>query len=157
MSDSLRPRGLQPTRLLRPWDPPGKNTGVGCHFLLQERVTAESRSPIRAGPPLPVSLWRPPPRQPGGITQRKPRPCCGCKHPYLPDDSTWPTLLRLHLKLVQKNPPGKPHGGWKLTMFKTRSRPPRLPCVLRLRTVCNITAKGDTARNRKRHGSVLRL
>ena len=29
-------RGLQPTMLLRPWDSPGKNTGVGCHFLLQE-------------------------------------------------------------------------------------------------------------------------
>ena len=36
MSDSLRPRGLEPTRLLHPWDFPGKNTGVGCHFLLQE-------------------------------------------------------------------------------------------------------------------------
>ena len=35
VSDSLRPRGLSPTRLLRPWDSPGKNTGVGCHFLLQ--------------------------------------------------------------------------------------------------------------------------
>ena len=34
VSDSLQPRGLQPTRLLRPWDSPGKNTGVGCHFLL---------------------------------------------------------------------------------------------------------------------------
>ena len=33
--DSVRPRGLQPARLLRPWDSPGKNTGVGCHFLLQ--------------------------------------------------------------------------------------------------------------------------
>ena len=32
---TLRPHGLQPTRLLRPWDSPGKNTGVGCHFLLQ--------------------------------------------------------------------------------------------------------------------------
>ena len=31
MSDSLRPHGLQPTGLLRPWDFPGKNTGVGCH------------------------------------------------------------------------------------------------------------------------------
>ena len=29
------PCGLQPTRLLSPWDSPGKNTGVGCHFLLQ--------------------------------------------------------------------------------------------------------------------------
>ena len=34
VSDSLRPRGLQPTRLLRPWDFPGKGTGVGCHCLL---------------------------------------------------------------------------------------------------------------------------
>ena len=34
-SDSLRPRGLQPARLLCPWDSPGKNTGVGCHALLQ--------------------------------------------------------------------------------------------------------------------------
>ena len=34
MSDSLRPRGLKPTKLLCPWDFPGKNTGVGCHFLL---------------------------------------------------------------------------------------------------------------------------
>ena len=32
---TLRPHGLEPTRLLCPWDSPGKNTGVGCHFLLQ--------------------------------------------------------------------------------------------------------------------------
>ena len=35
VSDSSRPHGLQPTRLLRPWDFPGKSTGVGCHCLLQ--------------------------------------------------------------------------------------------------------------------------
>ena len=35
MSDSLRPHGLSPTRLLCPWDSPGKNTGVGGHALLQ--------------------------------------------------------------------------------------------------------------------------
>ena len=35
VSDSLRPHGLQPTRLLPPWDSPGKSTGVGCHFFLQ--------------------------------------------------------------------------------------------------------------------------
>ena len=35
-SDSLQPHGLQPARLLCPWNFPGKNTGVGCHFLLQE-------------------------------------------------------------------------------------------------------------------------
>ena len=35
MSDSVRPHRWQPTRLPRPWDSPGKNTGVGYHFLLQ--------------------------------------------------------------------------------------------------------------------------
>ena len=35
VSDSERPHGLQPTRLLRPWDFPGKSTGVGCHCLLR--------------------------------------------------------------------------------------------------------------------------
>ena len=35
MSDSVRPHRRPPTRLLCPWDSPGKNTGVGCHFLLQ--------------------------------------------------------------------------------------------------------------------------
>ena len=40
---TLRPHGLQPTRLFRPWDSPGKNTGVGCHFLLQcMKVQSES-------------------------------------------------------------------------------------------------------------------
>ena len=36
VSDSLQPHSLQPTRLLCPWDFPGRNTGVGCYFLLQE-------------------------------------------------------------------------------------------------------------------------
>ena len=35
MSDSVRPHRWQPTRLPHPWDSPGKNTGVGCHSLLQ--------------------------------------------------------------------------------------------------------------------------
>ena len=35
MSDSVQPHRRQPIRLPRPWDSPGKNTGVGCHFLLQ--------------------------------------------------------------------------------------------------------------------------
>ena len=43
MSDSVRPHRQQPTRLPRPWDSPGKNTGVGCHFLLQcMKVKSES-------------------------------------------------------------------------------------------------------------------
>ena len=43
MSDSVRPHRRQPTRLPRPWDSPGKNSGVGCHFLLQcMKVKSES-------------------------------------------------------------------------------------------------------------------
>ena len=43
MSDSVRPQRRQPIRLPRPWDSPGKNTGVGCHFLLQcMKVKSES-------------------------------------------------------------------------------------------------------------------
>jgi len=43
VSDSVRPHGWQPTRLHRPWGSPGKNTGVGCHFLLQcMKVKSES-------------------------------------------------------------------------------------------------------------------
>ena len=46
VSDSVRPHRLQPTRLPHPWDSPGKNTGVGCHFLLQ-CVKVKSLSPVR--------------------------------------------------------------------------------------------------------------
>ena len=43
MSDSVRPHRWKPTRLPCPWDSPGKNTGVGCHFLLQcTKVKSES-------------------------------------------------------------------------------------------------------------------
>ena len=43
MSDSVRPHRRQPTRLPHPWDSPGKNTGVGCHFHLQcMKVKSES-------------------------------------------------------------------------------------------------------------------
>ena len=43
VSDSVRPQRRQPTRFPRPWDSPGKNTGVGCPFLLQcMKVKSES-------------------------------------------------------------------------------------------------------------------
>ena len=43
VSNSVRPHRRQPTRLPHPWDSPGKNTGVGCHFLLQcMKVKSES-------------------------------------------------------------------------------------------------------------------
>ena len=61
MSDSVWPHRWQPTRLLCPWDSPSKNTGVGCHFLLQcMKVKSESEvaqscptlsDPMDCGPP----------------------------------------------------------------------------------------------------------
>ena len=43
MSNCVQPQRRQPTRLPRPWDSPSKNTGVGCHFLLQcMKVKSES-------------------------------------------------------------------------------------------------------------------
>ena len=46
MSNSLWPHGLQPTRLLYPWDSPGKDTGVGCHALLQRSSWLRDRTHI---------------------------------------------------------------------------------------------------------------
>ena len=45
LSNSLWPSWLQPTRLLHPWDFPGKNAGVGCHFLLQEIFPTQGLNP----------------------------------------------------------------------------------------------------------------
>ena len=49
--DSVRPHRRQPTRFPRPWDSPGKNTGVGCHFLLPGmKVKSLSRVRLLATP-----------------------------------------------------------------------------------------------------------
>ena len=58
--DSLRPHRRQPTRLPYPWGSPGKNTGVGCHFLLQcIKVKSESevaQSCLTLSDPMDCSL-----------------------------------------------------------------------------------------------------
>ena len=45
MSDFLWTHGLQPSRLLCPWDSPGKNTGIGCHGLLQGILLTQGSNP----------------------------------------------------------------------------------------------------------------
>ena len=65
VSDSAQPQRQQPTRLPRPWDSPGKNTGVGCHFLLQcmkvksENEVAQSCQTQRPHGLQPIKLLRP--------------------------------------------------------------------------------------------------
>ena len=56
MSDSVRPHRRQPTRLPRPWDSPGKNTGVGCHFLLQ-CMKVKSESEVAHSCPTLATPW----------------------------------------------------------------------------------------------------
>ena len=60
MSNSVRPQRWQPTRLPQPWDSPGKNTGVGCHFLFQSmKVKSESevaQSCLTPSDPMDCSL-----------------------------------------------------------------------------------------------------
>ena len=65
MSDSVRPHRRQPTRLPHPWDSPGKNTGVGCHFLLQcMKVESESEvaqsCPTLSGPMVTTTAYQAP-------------------------------------------------------------------------------------------------
>ena len=52
MSDSMRPPRRQPTKLSCPWDSPAKNTGVGCHFLLQRMKVKSENEDAQSFPTL---------------------------------------------------------------------------------------------------------
>jgi len=56
VSNSVRPHRWQPTRLRSPWDSPGKNTGEGCHFLLQ-CMKVKSESEFAQSCPLFLTPW----------------------------------------------------------------------------------------------------
>ena len=72
MSNSVRPHRRQPTRLPRPWDSPGKNTGVGCHFLLQCMKTKIESEVAQSCPTLCDPIDGNPPGSPvPGILQGK--------------------------------------------------------------------------------------
>ena len=56
VSDCVRPHRWQPTRLPGPWDSPGKNTGVACHFLLQ-CMKVKSESEVAQSCPTLATPW----------------------------------------------------------------------------------------------------
>ena len=56
MSDSVRPHRRQPTRLRRPWDSPGKNTGVDCRFFLQ-CIIEKSENEVAQSCPTLATPW----------------------------------------------------------------------------------------------------
>ena len=114
MSHSLRPHRLQPSRLLRPWDSPGKNTGVGCHCLLQYMKRKSESEVAQSGPSLrphglqPTRLLRPW-DSPGKTTG------VGC-HCLLPEPQVKPKnsgvgslSLPQGISPVQGSNPGLPH------------------------------------------------
>ena len=57
LSDSVWPHRRQPTRLPHPWDSPGKNTGVGCHFLFQCMKVKSETEVAQSCPTLPNLAW----------------------------------------------------------------------------------------------------
>ena len=89
MSDSVRPHRWQPTRLPCPWDSPGKNTGVGCHFLLRcikvKRESEVAQLCLTFSDPMDCSL---PGSSIHGIFQARVLGLHSCLIPY-PAPSTW--------------------------------------------------------------------
>ena len=86
MSDSVRPHGLQPTRLLHPWDLPGKSTGVGCHCLLRKPTIFHEKKKNMA---ILVILTHTGERS----------SACFCKHP--PWNRSW--WVRLEIIIIQES------------------------------------------------------
>ena len=72
MSDSVQPHRRQPTRLHCPWDSPGNNTGVGCHFLLQCMKVKSQNEVAQSSPTLSDSMdYSPPGSSIHGIFQAR--------------------------------------------------------------------------------------
>ena len=99
VSDSLRPHGLQPARLFCPWNSPGKNTGGGCHALLQGIMAAQgSNSGL---PQCRQTLLSEP------LGMRTPIPVHNAKWPFAKLYS-WRTELKL--SLIDLKVAGEPRG-----------------------------------------------
>ena len=110
MSDSVRPHRQQPTRLPRPWDSPGKNTGVGCHFLLQcMKVKRESEVISRVqflATPWTAAYQAPPPME---FSRQE----CWSRVPFpspgdVLDPGIEPWSSALQGDTLPSEPPGKP-------------------------------------------------
>ena len=108
MSDSVRPWRRQPSRLPRPWASPGKNTGVGCRFLLQ-RMKVKSESEVAQLCPTlsdPMDCSPPGSSIPGILQARVLERVSYSRG--LPDPGVKPTSPALAGGLFTPAPPGKP-------------------------------------------------
>ena len=111
MSDSVQPHRRQFTRLLCPWDSPGKNTGVGCHFFLHcMKVKSESevaQSCLTPPDPMDCSLASP-------LSMEFSRQEYWSGFPFpspgnLPESGIEPGSPALEADALTSEPPGKPH------------------------------------------------
>jgi len=112
VSDSVRPQRRQPTRRSRPWDSPGKNTGVGCHFLLQCMEVKSESEVAQSCPTLSDPMdYSPPGSSVHGIFQA--RVLEWLPLPILVDENET-QILQLLLKEVS---PGEPISGHRLNFL----------------------------------------
>ena len=134
MSDPVPPHRWEPTRLPRPWDSPGKNTGVGCHFLLQcMKVKSESevtQSCLTLTTPWPAAYQAPPSM---GFSRQEywsglplPSPCESITI-FKFRDSLVVQWLRIHL-VIQGTPVQSlvwkiPHATGQLSQWATTNEP----------------------------------
>ena len=89
----LATHGLQPTRLLHPWDPPGKSTGVGCHCLLRKLITWLNLTPLNSKP-VPRKLNRQCPTGGGGSRETR------TSYNRWPISDLFPILWSFSIRLV---------------------------------------------------------
>ena len=99
VSDSVRPHRRQPTRLRCPWDFPGKNTGVGCHFLLQcMKVKSESGRSVVSNPQRPHGLRPTRLLHPWDLPGKNTRVGCQCllltRSIVISNNKNWRNFLR---------------------------------------------------------------
>ena len=108
MSDSVQLHRRQPTRLCRPWDSPGKNTGLGCHFLLQcMKVKVKSLSVVSDLATPWTAAYQAPPSM--GVSRQE-----YCSGVPLPSPASRPYLHLInsfHLRVARcrQSPPGSRH------------------------------------------------
>ena len=99
---TLRPHRQQPARLPRPWDSPGKNTGVGCHFLLQCRKVKSESEVAQSCPTFSDPMDCSPPGSFSSVAQSCPALCnpMNCSTPGLPVHHQLPEFTQIHVHRV---------------------------------------------------------
>ena len=136
MSDSLRPHGPWPARLLCPWDSPGKNTGVGCYFPLHLLVLGNfnNKHPLESGKSggccFLVTKPCPTFATPWTVARQAPLPMgsprkywSGLPFPLpgdLPDPGMEPKSPALAGGFFTTDPPGKSNRGWRIHTAEQR-------------------------------------